>query len=272
MYVDDITLLIPGANKIEVTQTANKVLDSISSWLTSHKLTLNISNTKYMIFSPQPHKLKEKFGMQIKIKESVADKVTNFNRLGLHIQNNLGWKSHMLTIISKLRICCDVIHRIRLSTNVSCLLALYHALATNYINYCITTWHAGNAVLLNQIQKQCNKIVRSIFHRDKFSKVDDVYRNYDILQVNDLLKFHVACFMYKHVHNQLPPCFENIFLQTCNIRSCQTRQSNNLYLPLYKKSVCQQTISFFGVKIWKDLPQTIRSVLHKIQNHKKKLT
>ena len=71
-------------------------------------------------------------------------------------------------------------------------------------------------MLLNQIQNQCNKI----FYRDKFSKVDDVYRNYGILQVNDLFKFHVACFVYKHVNNQLlPPCFENVFLRTCKIRS-----------------------------------------------------
>ena len=54
MYADDRILFIPRANKIEVTRTANKVLDTVSSWLTSHKLTLNISKTTLMIFSPQP--------------------------------------------------------------------------------------------------------------------------------------------------------------------------------------------------------------------------
>ena len=29
MYADDMILLIPGPNKIEVTRTANKVLDSV---------------------------------------------------------------------------------------------------------------------------------------------------------------------------------------------------------------------------------------------------
>ena len=166
----------------------------------------------------------------------------------------------MLAIISKLHNCCCIIYRIRSSNNVSRLLALYHALATNYLNYCITTWHAGNGVLLNQIQKQCNKIIQRIFYRVKFGKVDDVYRNYGILQVDELFKFHVACFVYKHVNNQLSPCFENVFHKTCKIRSRQTRQYNNLYLPQYKKSVCQQTNSYFGVKIWNDLHQTIRSI------------
>ena len=60
-----MTLLIPGANKIKVTQTANKVLDSVSSWLTSDKLTLNILKTMYMIFSSQPHNIKDKIEMQL---------------------------------------------------------------------------------------------------------------------------------------------------------------------------------------------------------------
>ena len=158
-----------------------------------------------MIFLRQPHYIKEKIEMQININESVVDEVTNFNYFGLHIQNKLGWKSHMLTIISKLRISCGTIYRIRSSTNVSRLLALCHAFATNYMNYCITTCHNGNALLLKQIQKLCNKIIRNIFYRDKFVKADDVYVYYGILQVNDLFKFHVACFLYKHVNNQLPP-------------------------------------------------------------------
>ena len=103
-----------------------------------------------MIFSPQPHSnIKDKIGMQINIKESVIDKVANNNYLGLHIQNNLGWKSHMLTIISKLRNCCGIIYRIRLSTNFSSLLALYHALATTYMNhyYLLARWKCCTAEL-----------------------------------------------------------------------------------------------------------------------------
>ena len=59
MYADDLTLIVPGVNKIKVTQTANKVLDSVNTWLTFHKLTLNISKTKYKFFSSQLHNIRE---------------------------------------------------------------------------------------------------------------------------------------------------------------------------------------------------------------------
>ena len=43
-----------------------------------------------MIFLLQPQNRKDKNGMQIKIKKSIVDETTNFNYLGLLIQNNLG--------------------------------------------------------------------------------------------------------------------------------------------------------------------------------------
>ena len=76
----------------------------------------------------------------------------------------------MLTIITKLRICYGIIYRIRSSTNVFCLLALYHAFATYDMNYCITTWHAGNAEMLNQTKNSAIKLFGVFFIETKFSK------------------------------------------------------------------------------------------------------
>ena len=75
-----------------------------------------------------------------------------------------------------------------------------------------------------------------------------IIASYDILQVNDLFKFHVACFVFKHVNNQVPPCFENVFLKTCKIGSRQTRQSNNLCLPLYKNLFANKLSHFLELK------------------------
>ena len=52
-------------------------------------------------------------------------------------------------------------------------------------------------------------------------------------QLNDFFKFHAACFVYKHVNNQLPACFENVFLKTCNIKSRQTIDNPTTYICLY---------------------------------------
>ena len=57
MYVDDMTIIVPGKSRAEVIETANKELGIVSSWLTKHKLIVNPAKTKYMIFYRKSHKV-----------------------------------------------------------------------------------------------------------------------------------------------------------------------------------------------------------------------
>ena len=57
MYADDMTIIILGKSRAEVIESANKEFEIVSSWLTKHKLIVNPTKTKYMIFSTIPHKI-----------------------------------------------------------------------------------------------------------------------------------------------------------------------------------------------------------------------
>ena len=52
----------------------------------------------------------------------------------------------------------------------------------------------------------------------------------------------------------LPDCLNNFFQLNSEIHSRQTRQSNNLHLPLFKNSTCKQSIKLVGVKLWNEIP------------------
>ena len=55
MYADDMTIIVSGKNRAEVIESAKKELEIVSSWLTKHKLFVNPTKTKYMIFLTKPH-------------------------------------------------------------------------------------------------------------------------------------------------------------------------------------------------------------------------
>lgn len=267
MYADDMTLLVTGAKKSELIKLSNEIISKVFDWLLDHKLTLNISKTKYMIFSPRPSAIKEYAGPKLNILGEPIEEVMEFKFLGLLMKNNLSWKSHIESVISKLRTCLGIVYRIRSLANISCLLSLYHALATSYLSYCITTWHAGNTTLLEKIQKLCNRILKIIFNREHSSELNEILKKHSILKVGDVYKLHISCFVFKYLHNQLPQCFDGIFSKNSSVSSRNTRQINNLRLPLFKKSVCQKSISYIGVTIWNDVPLHIRNskTLHKFK-------
>ena len=191
-----MTLLDSRANRIEVTRkTIIKSWIVYSSWLTSHKATLCILKTKYIIFSLKSHNMKSQNQYANKDKDSVADEAAYLNYLGLDFRNNLGWKSQMQPIILKLRICCGIIYRIRQFTNVSSLLALYRALATkfyDFLRYYLARCKCCS--IKSKLNKSTTKFF-GVFLLRKFFKVGDVDRNYAMLQVNGLFIFYLACFV-----------------------------------------------------------------------------
>ena len=137
--------------------------------------------------------------------------------------------SQMLGIIYKARDCLSI----------SCLLSIFHSLASTHLNYCITTWCNTNFSKITEIQRLCNRILRLIFHRHPCDNIDDIYEKYAILKVSEKFKFEICCFVYKFHHRLLPDCFNNFFQRNSEVYSRQTRQSNNLHLPLFKKKHMQ---------------------------------
>ena len=144
MYDDDATVVIHTTSLSDLFCGANKSLDIIHNNLLVNKLTLNISKTKFMILTPQPHRLARNPDHVISVNNIPISEVHNFRFLGVTLFNNLTCKSHIESIHCKLRLCLGIIYKARDCLNTSCLLPTFHSLASTHRNYCITTWHTTN--------------------------------------------------------------------------------------------------------------------------------
>ena len=138
-------------------------------------------------------------------------------------------------ICCKLRSCLGMIYKARDCLNTSCLLSIFHSLASTHLNYCITKWCTTNFSKITEIQSLCYRILRLIFHRNPRDNIDDFYKKFVILKVRDKFKFEICCFANKFLHRMLPDCCNNFFQLNSEIHSRQTRQSNNQHLPLFQK-------------------------------------
>ena len=82
-------------------------------------------------------------------------------------------------------------------------------------------------------------------------KLEPLFIKFEIFNINQLLKFEIAKFMFLFQKNNLPQSFNNYF---CCIKDMISRQSkkvdkDNFYLPLCKTKRAQKSIKFLGVKI-----------------------
>ena len=94
------------------------------------------------------------------------------------------------------------------------LLTLFHSLIlshTNEVAYCITTWFYGRSVLLNKLQKLCNKFINMIICTNPAKKRNKEITKDNIVNIQQLYKLNISICMYKSFHKQLPSAFDNIF-------------------------------------------------------------
>ncbi len=85
-------------------------LASISDWLKANKLSLSIEKSKYMIF----HTLQKNVAqLRLKIDNTLIDRVYEFNFLGLTINENLNWKSHINKIANKISKIMGILNKLK---------------------------------------------------------------------------------------------------------------------------------------------------------------
>ena len=101
MYADDTALFysIDKLNRNDRNIVINEHLDKVSTWMKSKKLVSNSKKTKYMLF----HKHNEIVPtLELKINDSSIDQVSTFNFLGLHMNSQLTWQTHIDEISKKI--------------------------------------------------------------------------------------------------------------------------------------------------------------------------
>ena len=134
MYADDTTLFCSIDKLNDRNIVINEHLDKVSTWMKSNKLVLNSKKTKYMLFHKHNKIVPT---LELKINDNSIDQVSTFNFLGLHINSQLTWQTHIDEISKKISRVIGLIYKLQYILPQKILLSLYNTLILPQINYCI---------------------------------------------------------------------------------------------------------------------------------------
>ena len=152
MYADDILLSHP-VNSSSDLPLLQANIDSISSWFSSHSLTINSSKNKYVFISLKPSSFFS-FPPSLYLNNSPLELVTSFKYLGVVLSSNLSWSLHVHNICSKSRKLIGFLFRYfyRFSSP-SVLFKLYLALVWPHLEYCSSVWDPSSPLLISTLEK-----------------------------------------------------------------------------------------------------------------------
>ena len=257
LFADDTNIFYSHSNLNSLNNTLNYEIDKVSNWFKSNKLSLNIKKTHFIHFKHHPHNTETQ--IHIKIDDAPLEKKTHSKFLGVFIDEALTWNEHLHHVIMCISKSIGVISKLKFLLPHPTLFLLYNALVLPYISYCNIVWANCGSTKINSIFKLQKKAMRICTGSHFLAHTDPLFFELKTLKIYDVNTVQVAIIMFKYIHDQLPPSFNNMFRFNTSVHSYPTRISGNFHLTNPKLLLTHKSIRHSGPDIWNKLPDNIKS-------------
>jgi len=197
---------------------------------------------------------------KISIQGNEVEFVTEFNFLGIIIDNQLTWKPHLNYINKKIAKTIGIMNRLKRFLPQTILLTLYHSLIMPYLNYGNLVW-SSQQLSLAKLQKKAIQIVSNSKYN---AHTEPLLKSLGTLKITDLCALHELKFCYKLENQQLPIYLSTIFNKHHSNHQYRTRHSNNFQIPRMKHEYAKKCIRYKIPVTFNNCPETVRE---KIQTH-----
>jgi hypothetical protein len=123
-------------------------------------LKLNIKKTKFMIFKRKNMCLNNLF-YSIKFNDQTILSTTEYNYLGLLIDDNLTFCKHIQNVLRSITPYVGVLKKVRYCLNNKCLLSLYYAYIHSRLIYLLPIRSSSSNCNLRNVKYVVNKVMRT---------------------------------------------------------------------------------------------------------------
>ena len=153
--------------------------------------------------------------------------------LGIYIDSHLNWKIHVHNISKKVKRSIGILSKVQYYVILEILLQLYYSLIYPFLTYDVLLWSNTYTSTLNALILLQKRVVWII----SFAKFDDhsspLFKNLDLLKLENLIYIANSLFMYDYHRNALPDVFTDFFVQVKRKHNYNTRlaSKNSYYIP-----------------------------------------
>jgi hypothetical protein len=257
IYADDTNLI--NSMVYHDYAVVHNELKKVYEWLCINGLSLNIPKTKLMIFHNKNKTVHD--SENIKVNDKPIERVTNFNFLGVILNENLNWDSHVDSVCLRISRFIGVLNKLKHYIPIYILMTLYNSLILSRCTYGILAWGC-NTTRIYKLQK---KAIRIITNSKYNAHTEPLFKFLELLKIQDIYKMNSLKFYYKHCHNQLPHYLQQFFYHTCSdVHQHDTRSKNKIYITKTRTRLAEHALRYSSAKI---INETSDGILSKINTH-----
>ena len=125
--------------------------------MSANKLTLNLTKTEFLVITSRQRRVYLSDNPSLTIHNFPIEQVSSTKSLGVHIDENLSWNTHIEGVCKKISSALGSIKRIRNFIPLHTLLNIFNGLVKPQFDYCSTVWGCCGNPLTDKLQKLQNR-------------------------------------------------------------------------------------------------------------------
>ena len=260
LFADDTLVAVEDADACSAAQRLNIVLSDLGTWMKTNNLVLNVKKCNILVLGRKKSVSKVPDIILDKEKLSIVQSV---KYLGVYIDSELNFKTHIEKLIQKFAQRVNYFSRVAKSLNLKCRVDIYKSIVAPYFQYCPTILIYANNTDLNRIQVIQNRAMRIILKCNGYTPIRLMLECLGFLTVRQYYMYQTLYFIFKINNNFLPMYLKHQLVVVHEIHEYQTRNCQDFYIGRTNKGSTKKSLFFDGLKAFNDLPQELKSIRNK---------
>lgn len=258
-YADDTTVHTHAKTKIEVENKLQHDGNNSKSWSLQNKMIIHCDKTTCMLLGTR-HLTQQTDHLNISLDGNIIKTVTSQKLLGVHIDENLLWTTHIdylcTTITSKI----SLLRQLSSYIPTKAQKMFYQGYILPLIDYGSITWGSTSGSNLERLSKLQKRAARIILNAPYDTPSSNMFAELGWESISKRHKYNKAVLVYKALNNFTPSYISDMLTPTSETHKRTLRSSNDgsLAVPRSRTAIFDGSFTCSAPKLWNTLPESVR--------------
>ena len=133
--------------------------------------------------------------INVGIKDNKLESCTSYKYLGIFIDKDLNWNTHIQYITKKVLKACGAMAKLRHCVDIDTLKNVYYSIVHSYVRYGLISWGTASSSMLSPLHTALHKVLR-IMTFAPYGNIDlgPIYDFLNVLNLDQIFSFEVGKF------------------------------------------------------------------------------
>ena len=251
LFADDTTLHTQGKTVNALCSDLQTEIDKLINWTELNHMSLHPKKSKFMLVTTRQKRQNLTEKIDLKINNKILEEVDTHKILGLNIDKNLSWASHISSVTKKLSKKVFQLNRIKHFLDQHTRKLFFHSYIQPDIDFASTCWDLASKVSLKPLESLFRRSIKLVLHKSSLQNSD--YKALKILPFQKKCYLNKATFMYKIMTCIAPPYLSKRF------KLIHSRFKDVVFIPRPRTDLFMTSLTFSGAKLWNDMPRFLKN-------------